>query len=378
MQIPRSIVPLLLVLALAGCNEAKPPQAAPAPPQVTVAKPIVRDVVEYDDFTGRYDATDVVEVRARVSGYLDSVSFKDGAIVKKGDLLFTIDKRPYQAALDQAEATLVSGQAKLNFAQSDLERAEMLRRTGNIAEQLLDQRRQNFNTAKAELDRAQGALADAKLNFEFTEIRAPIGGRIGRKLISEGNLVNANTTLLTVIVTLDPIYFYFDVDERSYLAYQRATRDKGRPSGREGGYDVLVGVTDDKEPNITGHLDFVDNRLDPATGTIRGRALVPNSRFFLTPGLFGTIRIPGSGRYKGVLLPDEAVVTDQDRRIVWKVADDGTVSAQVVKLGPRIDGYRVIREGLKGDETIVIAGLQRVRPGAKVTPDLKELPPTRS
>jgi multidrug efflux system membrane fusion protein len=375
----RLILPLIVAASLTGCNEAsKAPQAAPAPPQVTVAKPIVRDVVEYDDFTGRYDATDTVEVRARVSGYLDSVAFKDGAIVKKGDLLFVIDKRPYKAALDQAEASLVSAQARLKFAEGDLERAEMLRRTGNIAEQLLDQRRQNSNTAKADLDRAQGALVEARLNYEFTEIRAPIGGRISRKLISEGNLVNANTTLLTVIVTFDPIYFYFDVDERSYLSYQRATREQGRPSGREGGYDVLLGVTDDKEPNIKGRLDFVDNRLDPATGTIRGRAVVPNERFFLTPGLFGTIRIPGSGRYKGVLVPDEAVVTDQDRRLVWKVADDGSVSAQLVKPGPRIDGYRVIRDGLKGDETIVIAGLQRVRPGAKVTPEMKELPPSRN
>ena len=346
------------------------------PPAVTVAKPVVKQVVEQDDYTGRFEAVETVEVRSRVSGYLDQVAFKDGAIVKKGDLLYVIDKRPYQATVDQAEAAALSAQARVAYTQSDLERAQALGRTGNITEQVLEQRRQAFETAKADLQGAQAAIRTARLNLGFTEIRAPVGGRTGRNLVSAGNLVAADATLLTTIVSLDPIYFYFDVDERSFLAYSRASQTGGRPSGRQG-YDVLVGVTDEKEPTRKGRLDFVDNRIDQATGTIRGRAVVPNPDFFLTPGLFGMIRIPGTAPFRGVLVPDEAVATDQDRRIVWVVADDGTVSSRVVRIGPRIDGYRLIREGLKGDETIVVAGLQRVRPGIKVTPQTKELPPTR-
>lgn len=372
----RSIAIAFALLATPALAQA--PAANQPPPPVTVAKPVVKTIVEYDDFTGRFEAIDSVEVRARVSGFLESVAFKDGSIVKKGDPLFKVDQRPYQAALDQNEAALVSAQARFNFAENDLERAESLRRTGNIADQLLDQRRQNFLTAKADLDRYQAAAREARLNLEFTDIKAPIGGRIGRKLISEGNLVNANQTLLTTIVSIDPIHFYFDVDERSYLAYTRTSRSNGRPSERNGGYEVPIKLTDEREPARKGQLDFLDNRVDQATGTIRGRAVVPNGDLLLTPGLFGVASVPGSPPYKGILIPDEAVATDQDRRIVWAVAPDGTVSPKVIRPGPRIDGYRVVREGLTGEETIVISGLQRVRPGAKVTPQMTDLPPVRS
>ncbi|MDB5591751.1 efflux RND transporter periplasmic adaptor subunit [Enterovirga sp.] len=347
------------------------------PPTVTVAKPVVRDVVEYDDFTGRFDAADSVEIRARVSGYLERVGFQDGATIKKGDVLFVIDRRPYQAALDQAKSSVASAQGRLTFAQGDLERAQSLQRTGNIAEQLVDQRRQAFTTARADLDSAEAALRNAQLNYNFTEIRAPIAGRIGRKLISEGNLVSANETLLTTIVTLDPIYFYFDVDERSYLAYSRNLL-VARQAGREPVHTALVGVTDEREPKRPARLDFLDNRIDQASGTIRARAVVENKDGFLVPGLFGQIRIAGSQPQRGVLVPDEAIGTDQDRRIVWTVAEDGTVASKVVTPGSRIDGYRLIRSGLTGDETIVITGLQRVRAGGKVTPQRQELPATRS
>jgi membrane fusion protein, multidrug efflux system len=373
----RLAVAFAFALALSRTPAALAQAPGPAqPPAVTVAKPVVKQVVEQDDYTGRFEAVETVEVRARVSGYLDQVAFKDGAIVKKGDLLYVIDKRPYQAAVDQAEAAVVSAQARVAYGQSDLERALALGRSGNITEQVLEQRRQAFETAKADLQGGQAAVRTARLNLGFTEIRAPIGGRTARTLVTAGNLVTADSTLLTTIVSLDPIYFYFDVDERSYLAYSRASAAGGRPSGRQG-YDVVVGVTDEKEPTRKGRLDFVDNRIDPASGTIRGRALVPNPDLFLTPGLFGTIRIPATAPFRGVLVPDEAVATDQDRRLVWVVADDGTVSSRVVRTGPRIDGYRLIREGLNGDETVVIAGLQRVRPGIKVAPQMKQLAPTR-
>jgi RND family efflux transporter MFP subunit len=347
------------------------------PPVVTVAKPVIKEVTEFDEYTGRFEPVDFVEVRARVSGYLDQVAFSEGTLVKKGDLLVVIDKRPYQAAVDQAEAAVQSAQARAAFTQGDLERGQSLSRSGNISEQLLEQRRQTSDGARADVMAAQAVARTARLNLSFTEIRAPISGRIGRKLVSEGNLVGADATLLTTIVSLDPIYFYFDVDERSFLSYQRvlqigAVTDPGKQK-----LPILVGLTDEPEPNRKGMLDFIDNRVDQATGTMRARASVENKDLFITSGLFGTIRVPGSPPYQGVLVPDEAIATDQDRRFVWVLGNDQTVSARVVRPGPRIDGYRLIRHGLKGDETIVVAGLQRVRAGTKITAQLKELPPVR-
>ena len=377
-----------LVLALAGVSamaglsalgstsaHAQAPAGGP-PPTVTVAKPVVKDVVEYDDFTGRFEATDAVEIRARVSGYLEQVGFQDGSVVKKGDVLFVIDRRPYKAALDQTEASVVSARGRLAFAQADLDRAQSLEKSGNIATALVEQRRQTFITARAEQDNADASRRNAQLNYDYSEIRAPISGRIGRKLLTEGNLVNANETLLTTIVSLDPIYFYFDVDERSFLAYSRMIASE-KEAGRSMVDAALVGVTDERDPKRKARIDFLDNRIDASTGTIRVRAVVENPSLFLVPGLFGTVKVAGSPPHRGVLVPDEAIATDQDRRVVWAVADDGSVSAKIVRTGPRIDGYRVIRSGLTGDETIVISGLQRVRGGAKVTPQRQDLPPVR-
>ena len=349
--------------------------AAPPPPTVTVAKPILKDIVEQDDFIGRFEAVDQVDIRARVSGYLDKVHFLDGALVKVGDPLFTIDQRPYRAALEQADATVASAQVRAEFASNDLDRAESLRRTGNIAEQLLDQRRSNYLTARADLDRAQAAQRQARLDMEFTEIKAPIAGRISRRLISEGNLINANQTVLTNIVSIDPIQFYFDVDERSYLAYVR--QQSGFSGNEKTPSKVLLTMSDERDAQRSGRLDFVDNRLDAASGTVRARAVFDNKDMFLTPGLFGRVTVSGSDPYRGVLIPDEAVGNDQDRRIVYVLAEDNTVAMRPVRPGPRIDGYRVIRTGLKGDETIVVNGIMRIRPGQKVTPQTTTLPPVR-
>jgi RND family efflux transporter MFP subunit len=364
--------------ALSGPGATAQDAAAKSPPAVTVAKPVMKDVVEHDEYTGRFEAVDSVEIRARVSGYLDRVAFMDGTLVKKGDLLAVIDGRPYQAALDEAEAAVQSAQARVAFTQGDLQRALALSSNGHTSVQVADQRRQAFESARADLLAAQAAARTARLNVGFTEIRAPISGRISRKLVSEGNLVSADTSLLTTIVSIDPIYFYFDVDERSFLAYERNLQIGSAADSKKKQLPVLIKLTDEKEPTRKGVLDFVDNRVDQATGTMRARASVENKDMFLTPGLFGTIRVPGSTPYQGVLIPDEAVGTDQDRRIVWVVAEDGIASARVVRPGPRIDGYRIVRDGLKGDETIVISGLQRVRAGAKVTPHLKGLPQVRS
>ncbi|MFI5011365.1 MAG: efflux RND transporter periplasmic adaptor subunit [Hyphomicrobiales bacterium] len=349
--------------------------AGPAPPVVTVAKPIVKDVQEWDEFIGRFDATAQVDIRSRVPGYLDKVQFVDGALVKEGDLLFTIDQRPYQTALEQAEADLKSAQARLEFAQTDLARAESLRKTGNISEQIFDERRQTLLTTRAEADRAQATLDRAKLDMVFTEIRAPLGGRISRHLISPGNLVNANDTLLTNIVAIDPIYFYFDVDERSYLDYLAAGLNGTRTSNETG--VVYVALTNEQTPTRKGKLDFLDNRIDQASGTIRGRAVFDNKSGQLTPGLFGRVRILGAAEHRGVLLPEEALGTDQDRRIVYVVGPDNKIAAKTVRIGPHIDGYRIVRDGLTGDETVVINGLMRVRPGVTVDPKMTVLPLVR-
>ena len=365
---------LLLGLAVAG-----PPVAAQAPPglpAVSVSKPVVKTVTERDDFIGRFDAVDTVDLRARVSGYLDKVHFVDGAVVKQGDLLFTIDQRPYLDALRDAEASVASAKASVDFSQGDLERADQLRRSGNITEQTADQRRQSALGARATLDRANATLSRARLDMEFTEIRSPIAGRISRRLVSVGNLVNANDTLLSTIVSLDPIQFYFDVDERSFLAYLRDLVP-GANATQPVSKDISVALTNEATPQHVGRIDFIDTRLDQASGTMRGRAILANKDLALTPGLFGRITIAGSQPYQAVLVPDEALSSDQNRKVVYVVGSDNKVASRVVRPGPRIDGYRVIREGLSGNDTIVINGLMRVRPGVEVQPKMTELPPTR-
>jgi RND family efflux transporter MFP subunit len=373
--------PLALALSLAVFAVSAAPVRAQVPgappPPVTVANPVVKDISEWDDFIGRFEAVDQVDIRARVSGYLDKVHFQDGALVKVGDLLFPIDQRPYRAALQEADATLASARARVDFAIGDLERAEALRKGGNIPEQVFDQRRQTLLTARAEADRAQAALNRAKLDLEFTEIRSPTMGRMSRRLVSVGNLVAANETVLSNVVSIDPIHFYFDVDERSYLAYEQMRVAGTRASGRDSPNEVYVALTGEQEPKHRGHMDFVDNRLDAASGTMRGRAVFENKDLSLTPGLFGRIRIAGSGTYKGVLVPDEAVGADQDRRVVYVVGPDKKVAMKPVRLGPRIDGYRVVRDGLRGDETIVVNGLMRLRPGIEIDPKPTTLPPAR-
>lgn len=369
-----ALAPLLILAAGPGAAQAP----GGPPPTVVVAKPVVKEVVEHDDFTGRFNAVEFVEVRARVTGYLEKIHFQDGALVKKGDLLFTIDRRPYKAALDQAQASLASAQARLNFTTTDLERAQTLSRSGNISEQVTDQRRQASLTAQADVDNATAALRQAQLNYDFTEVRSPITGRISQRNVTEGNIVITDQTMLTTIVSLDPIYFSFPVDERSFLAYQGTLRIGMGATQKEHTVPILIALTGEDKPTRKGRLDFVDNRMDDATGTVLLRATVENPDTFIKPGLFGVISMPASRPYKGVLIPDEAVGANQDKRIVYVVGDDNTISTRNVRLGPKIDGYRVVRDGLKGDETIVINGLTRVRPGAKVTPDRKDLPPTRS
>lgn len=343
------------------------------PPPVTVAKPVVKQIVELDEYTGRFEASATVDIRARVNGYLEKLSFTEGSIVREGEVLAVIDRRPYVAALNQAQASLNSLQTRLDFAKLDSERYERLARSGTAAERTAEEKRQAFQQAQADIQGARAMVETARLNLSFTEIRAPMSGRIGRKLVNEGNLVSENQTLLASIVALDTVYFYFDVDERSYLSYRRMAANG---NGAGNGFEIGVELADEKGFPHKGKLDFTDSRLDSATGSMRMRAALPNPNMFLTPGMFGRIAVPGSPKYEGVLIPDEAVLTDLGRRFVYVVGEGGAVRQQPVETGSRTDNYRIVRKGLKGDETVVINGLQRVRlGGGKVTPMPVEMPP---
>lgn len=378
----RSLRPLLLATpliasALLGAGPAGAQMPGAPPPGVTVAKPVVREIVEQDQYTGRFDPIEFVEVRARVTGYLDKIMFQDGANVKKGEVLFIIDRRPYKAALEQAQAALTSAKARLSFTQTDLERAQVLSRGGNISEQVTDRRRQASQTAQADVDSAEAALRNAQLNYDFTEVKSPINGRISQRLVTEGNIVSTDQTILARIVSLDPVYFGFTVDERSFLKYQGSLGIGMGQMQRGKGAPVQIALSGEEKPTRKGTLDFVDNRVDNQTGTMLLRATVENPDNFIKPGLFGIVAMPATKPFQGILIPDEAVSANQDKRIVYVLGDGDKVSARTVKLGPIVDGYRVVRDGLKGDELVVVNGVAKVRPGAQVKPETVELPPSK-
>ena len=376
--------PLIAVLALSlsGCGDKPPQQAAAGPPPVTVAQPTKRTVTDWDEFTGRFEAVEEVQVRARVGGFVTSVEFRDGAFVGPGDLLYVIDARPFEAVAEQADGQLSDARAKAELAKRELDRALTLNQTQAVSDSIVDQRRQALQAAKAAEMQAAGALKAAHLNIEFSHVVAPIGGRVSRHLVSVGNLVqgsdNASGTLLTSIVSLDPIYIYFDMDEATYLKNNRLYFEGKRPSSRENPNPVQVSLTGETKPSHNGKVDFLDNRLDVSTGTLRGRAVIPNKDFSILPGQFGRVRLIGSSPYDALLLPDTAVASDQSRKIVFVVRDDDTVEARQVTLGPLDQGLRVIREGLKPEDRVIVDGLQRARVGAKVSPHTAPAAPTGS
>ena len=370
--IPIAPAILLLAVVLAGCDQ-KPPQAAVTPPPpVTVAQPVKRTVTDWDEYTGRFEAVEEVQVRARVGGYVTDVEFKDGDMVHTGDLLYVIDSRPFEAVAEQANGQLSDARAKAELAKRELDRGLTLVQTSAVSESVVDQRRQALQAARAAEMQAGGALKAAQLNIEFTHVLAPITGRVSRHLVSVGNLVqgsdNGASTLLTSIVSLDPIYIYFDMDEATYLKNNRLYFEGKRPSSRETPNRVQVSLTGETTPSHEGKMNFLDNRLDLSTGTLRSRAVIPNHDLSILPGEFGRVRLIGSAPYEALLVPDNAIATDQSRRIVFVVKADDTVEARSVVLGPLDDGLRVIREGLKAEDRVIVDGIQRARVGAKVSP----------
>jgi RND family efflux transporter MFP subunit len=363
-----------LIFLVASCYPARilAADAPAAPPVVTVSQPIQRELVERDEFTGQFAAKEYVEIRARVSGYLTEIHFEDGQIVKEGDLLFVIDPRPYEATLAAARAQLAQANAQVDLATQQLNRSAELRKKDFEPASNYDQRVSDLKVATAATESAKAAIRSAELNVGFTRITAPLTGRISNHQVSVGNLVSgsdsATTPALTTIVSLDPIYFYFDMSEGDYLTYQRATAAGKLDEARDSS-PVYVRLTDETEWPRRGLLNFIDNQVDRGAGTIRARATFPNSDFFVTPGQFGRIRIPASERYNAILIPDGAVVTDQSRKVVMTVKDDGTVEPKVVRPGPMTDdGLRIIRSGLAATDRVIINGLVRARPGTKVTP----------
>lgn len=363
---------ILLAIALAGCGQKQPQAASAPPPPVTVAQPVKRTVTDWDEFTGRFDAVEEVQVRARVGGYVTSVEFKDGDIVHAGDLLYVIDSRPFEAVAEQAEGQLSDARAKVELAKRELDRSLSLTLNQTVTEATVDQRRETLQAAHAAEMQAEGALKAAQLNVEFTHVLAPITGRVSRHLVTPGNLVqgsdNGASTLLTTIVSLDPIYIYFDVDEATYLKNNKLWFEGKRPSSRDTANPIQVALTGETKPSHDGKMDFLDNRLDLSTGTLRSRAVVPNHDLSILPGQFGRVRLIGSAPYEALLIPDTAIATDQSRKIVFVVKDDDTVEARTVTLGPLDEGLRVVREGLKADDHLIIDGIQRARVGAKVNP----------
>ena len=353
-----------------GATTAATPSAAPAPPPVTVSAPLQQRLAGWTSFTGQFSAVDYVEIRAQVSGYLTEIHFSDGQIVHQGDLLFVIDPRPFEIQLQQANAQQQTAAAQLDLANKQLSRTAELRRSDFASGETLDQRVQQQRAAQAALEQAKAAIRAAQLNLEFSRITAPITGRISQHRASIGNLVSGgpnagSTTLLTTIVSLDPIYLDFDMSESDYLAYQRFLQSQ---AGRDADRTIEASLSDEQGWKRRGMLDFLDNQLDRSSGTLHARATLANPDLFIAPGQFARLRLPISEPRSVLLVPDAALTTDQSRRLVMTVAPDGTIVPKVVEIGQLNDGLRVITSGLDPKDRVVINGLVRARPGAKVTP----------
>lgn len=345
---------------LASCSE--PPQAqAPAAPQVTVARPLVKTISDWDSYVGQFEAVNHVELKPRVSGYLVEVAVEDGALVNAGDLLFRIDARPLEAALAEARGRMQSVQTRLGNARKELERARGLLDLQAVSQEEFDALDAAVQSAESDLASAQASMRSAELNVEFTRVTAPVAGRVSDRRVDVGNTVKADETVLTTVVSVDPMHFSFQGSEAMYLQYLRAN-----PQGVKGA-PVRIRLQDESAPARSGSIDFFDNAVNTGAGTIRGRAVVDNTDGFLVPGMFGQLELQAADPYQGILLPDSAISTRGAQRLAMVVGDDSIVQPRVIELGPLYEGLRVIRSGLDGSERVIVSGLQRAFPGAPVT-----------
>ncbi len=356
-----------IVLVLAGCSsEAAPGAGMPPPPEVSVANVLAKNVHQWDEFTGRVAAVETVELRPRVSGYVQKVAYAEGQEVRKGDLLFEIDPRPYRAALDRAQAELERARADARLAQAQDARAQTLIEARAISREEFEQRKANTSGSNAAVRAAEAAVAAARLDLQFTQVRSPIDGRAGRALVTEGNLAQADATLLTTVVSQDPVYVYFESDEQSFLRYGELARKGERASTKN---PVRVGLASESGYPHEGTVDFVDNQVDPRTGTIRARAVLKNPDRLFTPGLFARVQLQGSGRFQALLIDDKAVLTDQDRKYVYVLGPKNAAVRKDVELGRSIDGLRVVESGLTTQDKVIVHGVQKVFfPGMPVAP----------
>ena len=364
--LPALLLATLTALAAAGCSSEASPAASPPPPEVSVAGVLSKTVGQWDDFTGRVAAVESVELRPRVSGYVQRVAYAEGQEVRKGDLLFVIDPRPYQAALDRAQAELARARAEARLAQAQDARAQSLIDAKAISREEFEQRKANSAGADAAVRGAEAAVAAARLDLQFTQVRSPIAGRAGRALVTEGNLAQADATLLTTVVSQDPVYVYFETDEQTWLRYAALAR-KGERS--DTGNPVRVGLANEAGYPHAGSVDFIDNQVDPRTGTLRARAVLRNPDRLFTPGLFARVQLQGGGERQALLVDDKAVLTDQDRKYVYVLGKGNTAQRKDVVLGRSVDGLRVVTSGLSAGDKVIVNGVQKVFfPGMPVAP----------
>lgn len=374
---------VIIILAFtSGDAEEIETVAAPQAMPVEVSSPLIEKITEWDEYTGRFEASNRVEVRARVSGFLESVNFADGQMVNKGDVLFTIDDRPFKIALDQANGDLSQAQASLKTAQDNFERVESLRESGAVSIEEYDRRKQALEYAKASIQLSQARVDNAKLNLEFTRVTAPMAGLVSRDRVNEGNLIDggsSNSTLLTTIVATSPIDFYFTGSESDYLRYVRLARNGERRSARSEGIPVFIKLQDEEDFVHEAKMDFVDNEIDISTGTIESRAVLENKDHLLEPGMFGKARIAGSAEHEAIMIPDEIIGTNQSIRFVYVLGEGNLVTTKNVTLGPlHSNGLRIIRDGITQEDKLITNNIQKIRQGIAVTPIETELQKSES
>ncbi len=362
----------IILLALTACQQNTTPPTAPPLLPVQIAHPLRAEIREWDEYIGRFEAVNRVEIRARVGGYIEKVNFQDGQFVNKGRVLFVIDPQPFKIALDQAKAELGQTQAERDQAQSNFDRVESLKGSRAISEEEYDQRLQALNAAGASVKAAESRVASAALELSWTNVRAPINGRVSRDFVNIGNLISggsANATLLTTMVSLDPIHFYFEGSETDLLKYTRLAQEGNRASSRNKANPVLVSLLDEEEFKHEGRMDFVDNEIDLETGTIEGRAVFDNPGYTIEPGMFGRARLLAREKHEVILVPDAVIGTDQSRKFVYTLSDSNTVSIRPIELGPLQDhDMRIIRNGLTVKDKIITNNIARIRPGMKIQP----------